>query len=637
MRTRLGGRFLALFAASNLSAQTTAVPADVWVDRVMSVRSVIGGDPAQWSPDGSRLLFASSLGGASALWSVPAAGGFPTRVVEDIGNVPFQLSQRPGWSPTGEWISYLSARGNENGQPDLWVWSTKDGRHRRLTRLASRVGWSSWSPDGKSIALSAGADGNYDIWKVSVADGRATRLTADPNYDVTPEWTPDGAHIVFVRTDDRWVDHEIVAITADGRSPRTIVRVNDFFDYQTSGNPHFGAPRVSPDGKTLLYRSWQSGWINYWTVPVAGGQPTRLAPAPHDQSEARWSPDGTRIAYVENHNGTHDLRVVAAAGGVPRALVKPSMGVVSGAEWSPSGSRISYSLATPTTAPDLHTVDPATGTSTQLTFSAPGGNVDAQLVSPTKVSYRSDTLTIPAYLYTPKAVRPGQKLPAIIFAHGGPTSQYNDTYEQQMQFFAGQGYVVLAPNFRGSSGYGRRFADLNNKCWAHCDLADLVAGVTYLKTLGYVDTDRVAVTGTSHGGLLSMAAATFAKGVFKATVPHGGTADRIYYYNTQELRHIKQADNEFGPLKGNEGVYRYVSPFYWVSQVDTPQFVIWGEGEWPSSLNSRLYVAELERQYKPHKWKAYQGENYYVSGRANVRRMLLDMLDYLNSYLKDTP
>jgi dipeptidyl aminopeptidase/acylaminoacyl peptidase len=394
---------------------------------------------------------------------------------------------------------------------------------------------------------------------------------------------------------------------------------------------------VSPDGKTVLFLSWQSGWINYWTVPFTGGRATPLAPAPHDQSGGRWAPDGQRVAYLENHNGTHELRVVPSAGGAARALVRPRLGVVSGAEWSPNGSRISYVLETPTTAADLFTVDVATSAPTQLTFSAPGGNVESQLVVPTKISYRSDTLPISAYLYTPKGVRPGQKLPAIVFAHGGPTSQYNDTYEQQMQFFAGQGYVVLAPNFRGSSGYGRRFADLNNKCWAHCDLADLVAGVAYLKTLGYVDTDRVAVTGTSHGGLLSMAAATFAKGVFRATVPHGGTADRIYYYNTQELRHIKQAENEFGPLKGNESVYRYVSPFYWVGQVDTPQFVIWGEGEWPSSLNSQLYVAELERQYKPHRWKAYQGENYYVSSRSNVRRMLLDILDYMDGYLKDAP
>jgi len=194
---------------------------------------------------------------------------------------------------------------------------------------------------------------------------------------------------------------------------------------------------------------------------------------------------------------------------------------------------------------------------------------------------------------------------------------------------------VLAPNFRGGAGYGRAFADLNNKCWAHCDLKDLVAGVEYLKTLGYVNGNKVGVTGTSHGGLLSMAAATFAPGVFQASIAHGGTADRIHYYNTQELRHIKQAENEFGPLRGNEATYRYVSPFYFAKDVNTPLFVIWGEGRYPGSDNSLRYVQELERNYKWVRSKVYQGENYYVSGRANTRQMLLDMLEFFDQYLRD--
>jgi len=131
-----------------------------------------------------------------------------------------------------------------------------------------------------------------------------------------------------------------------------------------------------------------------------------------------------------------------------------------------------------------------------------------------------------------------------------------------------------------------------------------------------------------------MAAATFAPGVFQASIAHGGTADRIHYYNTQELRHIKQAENEFGPLQGNEETYRYVSPFYFARDVTTPIFVIWGEGRWPGSDNSKLYIDELDRNYKFFRSKVYYGENYYVTGRGNVRVMLVDMLDFFDQYLK---
>lgn len=627
-------------ASTAAAAVSTGRTAAAWADRVLGVRSVLGADGARWSPDGRMLTFTSSLGDGRGLWGVPATGGFPVRLVPDLGGVPFLLAQHPRWSPTGAWISYLTDRDNENGQPDLWIWSPRDGRQVRLTRMAARIGWTSWSPDGRWVALAAGTEGNYDVWKVSVPDGRLVRLTDDPRYETTPEWSPDGRRVVFVRSDARWVDHEILEVPADGGTPRRIVEVRDFFDYQTSGTPLIGAPQLSPDGRTLLYLSWQSGWINYWTVPVAGGTPRAVAPAPADQSDAAWSPDGRTVAFVENRDGTRALRLVPRQAdgsfGEPRTLVGPPMGVVANVAWAPDGSRVGYTLATPTAAADLYVADPRGGAPTRLTWSDGAGEADA-LVAPRKVRYRSDTLTISAYLYTPRDLRPGERRPAILFAHGGPTSQYADGYEPQMQFFAAQGYVILAPNFRGSSGYGRAFADANDRCWAHCDLDDLVAGKAYLATLGYVDTARVGMTGTSHGGLLSMAAATFAKGAFRATIPHGGTADRIYYYNTQELRHIKQAEHEFGPLADNEAVYRYVSPYYHVEQVDTPQFVIWGEGRWPGSQNSRRYVEELERQYKPHRWKVYQGENYYVSSRANVRQMLLDMLDFFDVHLREAP
>jgi dipeptidyl aminopeptidase/acylaminoacyl peptidase len=435
------------------------------------------------------------------------------------------------------------------------------------------------------------------------------------------------------------VDHEILRVDAAGGEPTVVTVDRDFFDYNTSAMPAFGVPRVSPDGSTVLFRSWRSGWINYWTVPLTGGTPAPVAPEAADHSNAVWSPDGRSVAFTANHNGTHDLRVVSAERsgsgmrfGAARTLVSPALGVVNNIAWDPAGRQISYTLASPTRPADLFVVNVSDGASKQITSSI-AREISDQLITPEKISYRSDTLTIHAYLYKPRNATAGQRFPAIVFGHGGPTSQYGDTYDQQMQYFVSQGYVVLAPNFRGSSGYGRAFADLNNKCWAHCDLADLVAGVEYLKKQPYIS-GKFGATGSSHGGLLAMAAATFAPGVFHATIASGGTADRIYYYNTQELRHLKQADNEFGPLKGNEETYRYVSPFYYAKDVNTPIFVIWGEGRWPGSLNSKNYVTELERFYKTHRAKVYQGENYYVSTRANVRQMLLDMTDFFDQYLK---
>lgn len=627
---------LALLLAPPAQAFAQHVEPATWVDRVMSVRSVVGSERISWHPDGSRLLFSSSFDGRNGLWTIASDGGFPIAAVPDIGGVPFLMGQHAQWSPKGNQIAFVSDIGSTNGQSDIWVSSAVDGSRRSLTHQNTRIGGFSWSPDGATIAFASGFHGNLDIYTVAVASGAVRRLTSDVRYETTPIWTPDGQHIVYVLVDGKWKDHDYMEMGADGSHPRLITRDLDLFDYNSGTNPNIGAPQLSPDGKTLVFLSWRSGFENYWKVPVSGGEASPVAPAPFDQSNARWAPDGTKLLYIENHDGTEDLRVVSSTGGAARVLVGPALGVVADAEWSPDGTRISYTAQSPTEATDIFVIGSSGGTPVRLTRSGPVSSIG--LVTPTKIHYRSDTLTLTAYLYTPRGIQPGERRPLIVFAHGGPTSQFNDTFQQQMQYFTGLGYVVLAPNFRGSSGYGRKFADLNNKCWGHCDLADLIAGARYVATLGYVDTLRVGITGTSHGGLLSMAGATWAKGFFKASIPHGGTADRIYYYHTQELRHIQQANNEFGPLDATtDSLYHYVSPFYSVSLVDTPMFVIWGEGKWPSSLNSRRYVDELDRQYKTHQWKVYPGENYYVSSRANVRQMLLDQTEFFDRYLGAQP
>ena len=260
------------------------------------------------------------------------------------------------------------------GAPEVWLWSPVDGRSIQLTRLGSRIGSADWSPDGQSIAFSAALGGNLDIWTVAVPSGEVRRLTTDSRPETVPVWTPDSKQIVYVLVDDRWVDHDVMVMQADGDEQRLVVRDEDFFDYRTTnGHPGFAQPQISSNGRSLLIRSWRSGWINYWSVPLKGGPARAIAPEEWDQSHARWSPDGEHISFVSNRNGTHVLRVVPASGGESRLLVEPDMGMVAAPEWSPDGRAISYTFATPTSAPDLFVVSHPGGESRQVTFSAPGG------------------------------------------------------------------------------------------------------------------------------------------------------------------------------------------------------------------------------------------------------------------------
>ncbi|NNM31839.1 MAG: S9 family peptidase [Gemmatimonadetes bacterium] len=223
-----------------------------------------------------------------------------------------------------------------------------------------------------------------------------------------------------------------------------------------------------------------------------------------------------------------------------------------------------------------------------------------------------------------------------MWIHGGPTSQFNDTFQQHVQFFADRGYAVLLPNIRGSSGYGKAFEDANNGCWGHCDLEDVLAGAEYLKALPYVDPDRIGITGTSYGGIMSMNAATFAPGAFQASIAASGYADWVHFYRAEnELRHVKLLEYELGPFETSEQVWAASSSINAVSEVATPMFLLHGQGLYPGSDQTELFARALENQYKPFRYEVYEGETYYVGGRSNRRQMLLDMLAFFDQFLKD--
>ena len=602
-------------------------------DNVLSIRSVVGGEQHEWAPDGASIMFQSGLGGTSGLWSIKADGGFPNRLAGNLGAVPYQANYMPQWSPSGDWIAYASAK---TGATEIWIWSPSDGRDLQLTKLGqTRINSMSWSPDGRTIVFAGDRNGSYDIWTVSVPSGEVARLTSDLRYEVFPTFTPDGRTILYVQLDLGWVDHDIMAMPATGGPARLVTRDTNFFDY--GAGKTFGYPMPSPDGKWVLFRSHRSGWINYWMAPTAGGEARQMAAEPADQNNARWSPDGKWIGYTANRNGTQDLRVVAATGGAPKVVVAPAgQGMVNNPAWSPDGAKIAYSLGSPTEAAELYTVTLAGGSPKQLTSSAPGGNLGKTMVTPEKVTYRSGPYEISAYLYKPAGASATDRAPAIMYIHGGPTAQFNDSYQAQVQFFVQQGYVLLLPNIRGSSGYGRAFEDANDKDWGHGDLDDVKAGAEYLKRLPYVNAERIGITGTSYGGCMTLSAIAFAPGFFQAAVAGAGYGDWIDFYSEQEYRHVKLLDYEFGPVSpATEAIYRRSSPYFQVAKIQTPVMLLHGVGRFPNSHASKKFADELERYYKVFRYQTYPNENYYVNNPVNQRQMFLDMLGFFDQYLKD--
>ncbi|MBM4185900.1 MAG: S9 family peptidase [Gemmatimonadetes bacterium] len=617
------------FAALGLAAASASAQGDrPTIDQLQSVLPSIGANEAPvWTKDGSRLFY---LGTDGALWSVAASGGNSVRHLA-LGGAS-QLRR----SPDGALVSYVKAVPGGN---DIHGWDIAAQTERRISHLSGHVRSYSFSPDGQRIALANDRQGSEDIYLVTTATGAATRITSSPLYEVFPSFTPDGNTVLYTRLDSRWVDHDVFAVPAAGGPSRLVLADKDYFDYRQGAS--FGFTRVSPDGKSILFRSQRSGWANYWLAPLSGGPARPLSAEPADQSEARWSPDGSEVLFLSITNGTQSLKVARSSGGAARTVVAPAVGMVTRAEWSPDGRSISYGFGNPTKGQDLYLVAAGGGAPTQLTF--PGADCPAPslLIEPEKIAWVNEGLTINAYLYKPKGLRPGDKVPVIMLVHGGPTSQFSDNYQLQAQFFASRGYLVIAPNVRGSSGYGKVFEDLNNRDWGHGDLRDVLAGVAWAKRQPYVNPAKIGITGISYGGMLTMYAISFAPGVFQAAISGSGYGDvKDFHTVVPVLQHSQLLHYELGKWPSTpavEAIYRRSSAILKAKDATAPAMIIHGYGldVLDTEYAAWKYSRELAKHSKIVEYKSYPGETYYVYGRENTKQMLGDMLEFFDRYLKD--
>jgi dipeptidyl aminopeptidase/acylaminoacyl peptidase len=620
---------------------TSATP-PLSADQLLAASTPLGGmEPPLWTPEGDAVVAASPLGGTTDLWAFPLDGGPPSRLTAGMGAVGHLASALPRWSPDGSYLSYVSG---DIGDTEVWLQPADGAPAFRLSDLGANITSLGWSPDGASLIVAANRYGAYDLFEVSVPDGTPTRLTDDARYEVQPTVTPDGRYVVYVRLDETWTEHDVMVLpldaSRDGGSgtdgggdpePRLLVHDERFFDYQYGR--WFGTPVVSPDGATVVFRSYRSDWLNLWAVRFAGGDPRPIAPDAADQDHACFSPDGAWIAYSSNQDASVQLRLVPAGGGEPRVLVDPGDGVCAFPTFSPDGRHLAFTLSTPTHPADLHVVEVATGEVRRLTRSV-AANIEARLVRPERVTYAGDDgLEIPSYLYRPESAGVAPNGAGVVVVHGGPTMQWFPAFDAYAQFLALRGYTLLLPNIRGSSGYGRAFEEANDRDWLGGDLQDVVRGGRYLHTVPGVDEERVAVTGLSYGGVMSMGVAVDTVGEFGAAASLSGYGDFLRVREEHEVRHQRFMAKELGDPVADRDIYLRASPIHRVKQATVPLLIAHGVGRWPDADAGRQFADALRREYKTVRYVTYPDEHYYVTGRENLRALWYEVDDFFRHYL----
>jgi len=599
--------------SSKPSAQVE--PRSLTIEKLWMTRQV---GRATWSPDGKSIAFISNMSGRNNLWLVPAEGGWPVQLT-----VSDQRQTAPAWSPDGKWIAYQSDYDGDE-QWDIFLVSPKTGKVVNLTQTREIAELSpTWSPDGRYLAYEVkpktSAAYEIDIYDTVLREVKhLTTGTPQDKSNVNPIWSKDGAYIVYTQEQAKGTDSNIfVAVVATGKS--TPLTLHD-------GEQLYFANDISSDSKRILITSNASN--GYENVGVLEPTNKKISWLTKDKWELRggeFSPDGKHITFNANVDGNEDIFLYDLATGkstalpIPKGVNEPAGGP---SAFSKDGTRLMYNHNGPTAPGDLWVYDLAAQKSTQITHSMVAGLRSEDMVEPYLVHYpsRDGKWTISAFLYVPfNMARNGQNA-ALVYIHGGPTAQTMNSFNRFIQYAANQGYMVLAPNYRGSTGYGKEFQQANLFDMGGGDLQDVLAGVDWIKQTGHLDPKKVAVMGGSYGGYLSMMAVTKAPDIWAAGVP---IVPFVNWFTEIENEDpvLQQSDlATMGDVVKNKALYEDRSPINFIDQIKAPLLLLAGghDPRCPKSETQQV-VAAIKKRGGTVDSKIYENEGH---GFARVENQI---------------
>jgi dipeptidyl aminopeptidase/acylaminoacyl peptidase len=557
----------------NISSKPNAQvePRSLTIEKLYMTRQI---GATTWSPDGKYVAFISNISGRNNLWMVPSDGGWPVQLT-----VSDQRQTAPTWSPDGKWIAYQSDYDGDELW-DIFLVSPKTGKVVNLTQTREIAEVSPrGSPDGRFLAYEVkpktSAASEIDVYDMIMREVKhLTSNTPQDKRNSNPIWSKDGKFIVYSQEQAKGTDSNIfIADVATGQS--TLLTPHD-------GEQLYFANDISPDGKRILLTSnAANGYDNIGLVDIASKKISWVTKDKWEIRGGEFTPDGKSITFSANVDGNEDIYLHDLATGkstmlaIPKGVNSPTGGHTA---FTADGSRLLYYHNGPTAPGDLWVYHMGTGKSQQITHSLVAGVRSEDMVEPYLVHYRSrdGKWTISAFLYVPfNMARNGQNA-AIVYIHGGPTAQTMNSFNRFVQYAVNQGYMVLAPNYRGSTGYGKEFQQANLFDMGGGDLQDVLAGVDWIKQTGHLDPKKIAVMGGSYGGYLSMMAVTKAPEVWAAGVP---IVPFVNWFTEIENEDpvLQQSDlATMGDPVKNKALYEERSPINYIDQIKAPLLLLAG-------------------------------------------------------------
>ena len=570
------------------------------LERLVRVPRLDSTSPFSVSPSGRNAVFAWDRSGRWEIYELDLAGPSPDS--QPVSRTP-GASFAPRYSPDGRRLAYaVDLTGGENYR--LFVLDRARGDTLDLTpdvAFALQPDFC-WSPDGSQLALLADRDGCFDAYLLPSCGGALTKALATGHPCRAAEWSPDGRWLA-VEADGRGLDRLLYLLPLAGGEPRPL-----------GDGINARHPAWSPDGRRLAFCSDAPGRTQVGVVDPQTGALAWPACGEGEHERPRWSPDGRSIVCTCGRGTKTGLSILHLDGEPEYCEVAP--GVHHHPQYTPDGQRLLFLFDNAGRPEDLWQLDLVSGATHPLTHSLPPDLRSQEFCRPQAITYPGlDGTPVPALLFRP----PQTPASALVVIHGGPDWHYEDAWNPFMAHCASRGWAVLAPNYRGSTGYGRDWQNASRFDYGGVDTDDCAAGAMYLVRQGLADPARIAVSGRSHGGYLTMTCLTrfpelWAAGA--AVVPFLNWA-ASHERSRPDLQHW-DIEN-MGDPQEHHSRWREASPFFFLDRVRAPVQLICGANDPRCPAEDSLAARDrLQELGKPVELLLYADEGHVFLKQENL-------------------